>query len=86
MHGDCGCYGAGWGHESGPGAGLGRGYGRASRRGRGSWGPAWGFEEGPGYGWHLGGPTKTERREWLEALKKHLEERLAEVEEELTKT
>lgn len=33
--------------------------------------------------WGGYGPTKTERKESLEAFKKHLEERLAEVAEEL---
>jgi hypothetical protein len=36
------------------------------------------------WGWPFAGPTKAERKEWLEAFKKHLEERLAEVNEELS--
>ena len=39
----------------------------------------------PRWGWWWGGPTKSERKGWLEALKKHLEERLEEVNEELKK-
>ena len=47
--------------------------------------PPWWEEEAPRWGWWWGGPTKSERKEWLEALKKHLEERLEEVNEELKK-
>lgn len=43
--------------------------------------PPWAWH----WGWPFAGPTKTERKEWLEAFKKHLEERLAEVNEELSK-
>lgn len=35
------------------------------------------------FGWGGFGPTKAERKERLESFKKHLEERLAEVAEEL---
>jgi len=43
--------------------------------------PPWAWR----WSWPFAGPTKAERKEWLEALKKHLEERLAEVNEELSK-
>ena len=51
------------------------------------WSPWHGAEETPHprWGWSWGGPAKSERKEWLEALKKHLEERLDEVNEELKK-
>jgi len=39
-----------------------------------------------GYGdWPMVGPTKAERREWLEAHEKRLQERLADIEDELNK-
>lgn len=39
-----------------------------------------------GYGdWPVVGPTKAERREWLEAHKKRLQERLSDVDDELNK-
>ncbi len=49
--------------------------------------PPWWEEEAPHphWGWYWGGPTKSERKRWLEELKKHLEERLEEVNEELKK-
>ncbi len=53
--------------------------------------PPWAWHVGVGVGWAGGvdfiwpfGPTKAQRREWLEAFKKHLEEVLAEVNEELS--
>ena len=45
----------------------------------------WGSERAPHLGWLYGGPTKSERKEWLEGFKKHLEERLSEVNEDLGK-
>jgi len=62
----------------------------AVHHGRHGWGrgygpPPWAWEGGPYFGWPFAGPTKAERKEWLEALKKHLEERLADVSEELSK-
>ncbi len=66
------CHGGG-----GRGQGPGRRFGRFAGRG---------YEDAPHFGWEAyGGPTKPERKEWLEALKKHLEERLSEVSEELAK-
>jgi len=56
---------------SGAGHGWGRAYGP----------PPWAWR----WGWPFAGPTKAERKEWLEAFKKHLEERLADVNEELSK-
>lgn len=49
------------------------------------WAPRWGWERGQGFGWPFAGPTKAERKEWLKAFKQHLEERLADVNEELEK-
>lgn len=43
--------------------------------------PAWAGR----WDWLLGEPTKGERREWLEAYKKRLQERLADVDDELNK-
>jgi hypothetical protein len=48
------------------------------------WGPEGAHHfGGGGFGWDYGGPTKAERKEWLEAFKKHLEERLSDVNEEI---
>jgi|YNPNPStandDraft_1061719.scaffolds.fasta_scaffold29528_2 hypothetical protein len=58
---------------------------RRARRWGASFPPPW---AGSGYGWEFGPmwqPGKAERKEWLEALKKHLEARLADVNEELGK-
>lgn len=63
-----------WGEPEfapGPMRGWMRGYGP----------PPWAWR----WGWPFAGPTKAERKEWLEAFKKHLEERLADVNEELSK-
>ena len=30
---------------------------------------AWGREGAPRFGWYCGGPTKSERKEWLERLR-----------------
>jgi hypothetical protein len=49
------------------------------------WAGRWWGQGGPRFGWPDAGPTKTERKEWLEALKKHLEERVADINEELSK-
>jgi ABC-type transporter lipoprotein component MlaA len=49
------------------------------------WAARWGWEGGPHFDWPFAGPSKAERKEWLEAFKQHLEERLAEVNEELEK-
>lgn len=51
-------------------------------------GPMRGWMRGygpPPWAWCWYGPTKAERKEWLEALKKRLEERLADINEELSK-
>lgn len=55
-------------------------------------GPPWAWHVGVGMGWtsEMGfiwpfGPTKAQRRRWLEAFKQHLEELLADVNEELSK-
>ncbi len=71
---DCGCQGEARFERHG----RGRGYGPPPWAGRG-------WETGPGFGWPFGGPTKAERKESLEAFKKHLEERLADVNDELGK-
>lgn len=63
--------------------GVGRGWGRGYGPPPWAW-PRWG-ESGPRWGWPFAGPTKAERKEWLEAFKKHLEGRLADVNEELGK-
>ncbi len=62
------------------------------REGRRHFGPppwasrgGWGSEGGPRFGWPFAGPTKAERKGWLETFKQHLEERLADVNEELEK-
>ncbi len=57
-----------------------RGYGHGPGREAGS-----GYEPEPHFGRLYGGPTKSERKEWLEGFKKHLEERLSEVNEDLSK-
>ena len=44
-----------------------------------------GRDSEPALGLVVGWPGQSERKEWLEALKKHLEERLDEVNEELKK-
>lgn len=64
------------GHGAGYGSGRTAGFGPAH-------GSPWGGQFGGGFGYGFWGPTKPERKEWLEAFKKHLEERLAEVNEEL---
>jgi hypothetical protein len=38
------------------------------------------------WAWPVVGPTKAERREWLQAHKKRLQERLADIDEELSKS
>jgi hypothetical protein len=43
-----------------------------------------GWTSGVDFIWPFG-PTKAQRRKWLEAFKQHLEEVLAEVNEELSK-
>ncbi len=73
MCGECGC---GRGHGEGYGAGRAAGWGH-------EWAPHFGRAHGGGMGWSYGGPTKAERKEWLEGFKKHLEERLSDVNEEL---
>lgn len=61
------------------GRGWSRGYGPRSRSERR------GCRCGYGYGWRYDEPTKAERKQDLEAFKKHLEERLADVNDELGK-
>lgn len=75
-HGYCCCQPEPVHHER---HGWGRGYGPPP------WAWRWAWEGGPYAGWPFAGPTRAERKEWLEALKKHLEERLADVNEELSK-
>ena len=59
--------------------GWGRGYGPPPWAGWEDW------ERGARYGWRYAEPTKAERKDALEAFKKHLEERLADVNDELGK-
>ncbi len=61
--------GRGWGHGYGPRS-------RSERRG---------CRCGSGYGWRYDEPSDAERKQDLEAFKKHLEERLADVNAELGK-
>lgn len=56
-----------------------RGYGPPPWAGWQDW------ERGPRHGWRYDEPTKAERKESLEVFKKHLEERLSDVSEELGK-
>ena len=67
---------AGWrrGEGFGPGRFAGRGYVGA---------PYFGEGYGRDFAWGFGGPTKAERKEWLEELRKRLEERLSDVTEEI---
>jgi len=88
MYGSC----CGDGHDQGRGHGRmgGSGHGECHGTGRfGGWSPkegAYPFEGayGGGFGWGYG-PTKAERKQWLEEFKKHLEERLSDVNEEIAK-
>ena len=79
MHGEC-CGGQGHGRMAD------RGYGECHGPGHmAGWGDEGMHHFGGGFGWSYGGPTKAERKEWLEGFKKHLEERLSDVNEELGK-
>ncbi len=73
--------GRGWRYGSGRDEFLGSGR-------FGGWSPEMAHHFGGGYGGGFGwghGPTKAERKEWLENFKKHLEERLSDVNEEIEK-
>jgi len=84
MYGECCGCGEGRGHGRMGGEGRGEGYGPGRMAGWGYEGaPHLGGGHGGGFGWAYGGPTKAERKEWLEEFKKHLEERLSDVNEEI---